>query len=236
MRRLWIILVIALCGAVSGEDGLLARWDFADAKGADVPGSPGPAGEIVNLGSTARLVADSRGILLRCEGDYKDRNKAGGFAVSKLNLDPAKPFTVLCDFTMDDGHFKEFHELFGVFDGERGPGFRVCVFYGSIYIRSGDGKKVVQTGTNPATVQLPFGRRARLAAAYDGTRAELYLDGVKVASKEMKITPCKSRTFTCGSFQVGFAYPLNGGLGRLTVYQRALDFAEIVEDALESMQ
>lgn len=239
MKLLSVIIAVILSGTVlsAAEDHLIGHWDFADANGNAVPGKTGPAGTIIRLGKSSEIVERAGRKMLKIANDFKERNKSGGFLVRKMPLDPVKPFTIICNFYFDQEiNYRETKEFFSISDGEKQQGFRVFYTWGSLIIRTGDGKKLTQVGSKAGTFRMPFGRLAQLAAVYDGKTAVIYVDGKKIAEGAFDILPCKNRNLAFGSIGNGFAYPLNGSLGETWVYDRAFSAPEVAEKYLKERE
>lgn len=226
-----------LLGVVSAaaEDHMIGHWDFADAKEASVPGKVGPAGKIIRYGTCSEIVQRAGKTMLKITRDTKKPNTTGGFIIHNLPLNPTTPFTIICNLYFDDelppsGR----NEFFAISDGDKRQGFRVFYFWGSIIMRTGDGQNLQQLSSRKHTrdFRLPAGRIIQFATTYDGTTATLYADGKKIAEDVFAIQPCKNRNLEFGSIGAGFGYPLNGALGNLRVYDKALSAQEIAEKFL----
>ena len=236
MKVLSVLIAVILSGsALSATEGnLIGHWDFAYAKGTAVPGKPGPPGTIIRLGTSSEIVEQSGRKMLKIANDFKERNNSGGFLVREMPLNPVKPFTIICDFYFDEEiNYRETKELFSVSDGEKRQGFRVFYTWGALIIRTGDGNKLVQVGSKAGIFRMPSGRLAQLAAVYDGKTAILYVEGRKIVDGAFNILPCRNRNLAFGSFGNGFAYPLNGSLGEIWVYDRAFSAPEVAEKYLK---
>lgn len=226
-----IAAILSGTSLFAAEDHLIGHWDFADAAESTVPGKAGPAGKIMNYGKGATLIKLGNKTLLKVTGSSS--KDAGGFAVPKLDLDPTKAFTVIFDFFFEQQiSDRKTRDFFSFTDSDKGPGFRFFYGWGALSIRTGDGEKVLQKGSKRDGLSIPAGRIARLAVVYDEKTAVFYLDGKKIAENEFRILPCKRRTLLFGRYWHGSAYPLNGALGSIKVYNKALGAAEIAEDYL----
>lgn len=118
---------------------------------------------------------------------------------------------------------------------ERGPGFRLTYFYNSLHFRSGDGQKATTVATNSSTVLLPVKRWFQIAAVYDGETANIYIDGVLKASGKIQLTLGKG-PLSVGTYGNGYAYPAQGAIDELKIYDVALSHPQIVDAFLQEMK
>lgn len=226
---LCVLLFVGL--AECGE--CAAHWGFDEGNGEVVLDTVG--------GLKARVlrpdwVAGREGTALRftIEPGSQARNMTCGVSLPV----PAElfqgPFTVALWLKLaPHGPYREFKELLN-FGGERGPGFRITYFYGSVFFRSGDGKQVSSVSTNPSSVFLGEERWLHVAGVYDGKEGRLYLNGERVASGPLALTQA-SGNLSVGSYRSGYAYPLHGAIDDLKIYGRALDDADVSSLYLNEM-
>lgn len=170
------------------------------------------------------------GKALNFQGKFKG-NKAGAILVRNFKFDFTKPFTIeaMVKFDAKISH-KSQRELFNVADGERGPGVRVALYYNSISLRSGDGKKIFTVGTSQNRTAVSVEEWHLLTMTYDGKTLYAYLDGVLSAQRDIAIkNPVKNRAMTIGSYKNGFSYPLRGDLDDLKFYDVCKTPAQVAE-------
>lgn len=133
--------------------------------------------------------------------------------------------------------------------GDRGPGYRLRVSWGSLALVSGEGygKDHWNVSANLALTPLTEGLWHHIAATYDGQVYRIYLDGVEVASggtlhHEKENVPLDGAThpitvndkpLTIGSFSAGYAYVFKGAIDEVKVYSRAKSAAEVFRAAKE---
>ena len=233
MKKEIFTVALMMTAAVFAEEiKPVALYDFEKVEGSNVIASAGVNGMICNPGKNAVLVEGRKGgKALQLAGDYKSRGNNGAMAVRGINITEDKLFTLMADLqlTGEEG-FREFKEIFSMCDGDRGPGFRCFIYYGSLVFRSGDGSKYSDIGSKAAQVRIPVKRWIRVAAVYDAEKVRLYIDGVKVAEGNAKITAAKTNTLVFGAYRSGYAYPANAVFDNIAVFDKALSDAAIAED------
>lgn len=238
------VLLAACIAFAAGGTEPVGAWNFEHIEKNVVKASFGPDGRIINYGKNARIVPGrSGGNALYIGGGWTsaDRNKNGAFVIPGFAPEYDKPFTVVFDFKIDadlqNKNFRKFKTLVEAANGERGPGFRVYIFYGSLQFRTGDGKKKMKHVTaSSATVRIPQNRWARIAVVYTGKTASLYMDGVKIGHGDMQIIPGTQKNLIFGSYRAGFANPATAAYDNIAVYDRALSDSEIADDYLEVLK
>ena len=244
MKLYAAVLLFAACSLLTaGNSGPVGAWDFEKVAGNKVKSSVGPDGMIVNQGENARFVPGrSGGNALYIGGGWTpaDKNKVGSLVIPKFAPQPDKPFSIVFDLKMDsdpkDKNFRKFKTLVEAANGERGPGFRVFIFYGSLQFRTGDGKKQMTHVSASNTVRIPGNRWTRIAVVYTGKTASLYMDGVRIAHGPMKIVPGTQKNLIFGSYRAGFANPATAAYDNIAVYDRALSDSEVAGDYLEILK
>ncbi|MBE6403193.1 MAG: LamG domain-containing protein [Lentisphaerae bacterium] len=245
MKQYFTALLLAACSLLAASClEPIGAWDFEKVEANKVRATAGPDGKIINPGKNARLVPGrSGGNALYIGGGWTaaDRNKVGALVIPNFAPRPDKPFTAVFDFKIDhdpkNKNFRKFKTLLEAANGERGPGFRVYIFYGSLQFRTGDGKKNMKHVTaSSATVRIPAGRWARMAVVYTGKTASLYMDGVRIGHGDMQIVPGTQKNLTFGSYRAGFANPATAAYDNIAVYDRALSAGEIAGDYLETLK
>ena len=221
----------------------IGAWDFENVSGTVVKAVVGPDGRIVNPGKNARTVPGrSGGNALYIGGGWTpaDRNKVGGLVIPKFAPQHNKPFSIVFDFKPDSDpgnkNFRKFKTLVEAANGERGPGFRVYVFYGAMQFRTGDGKKNMKHVSGSSSVRIPENSWSRIAVVYSGSTASLYLNGVRIADGDMKIVPGTQKNLSFGSYRGGFANPATAAYDNIAVYDRALSANELADDYLETLK
>ena len=239
------ILLLAVCSLLTAS-GLepIGAWNFEKVEGNKVKSSVGPDGMIVNPGKNACFVPGrSGGKALYIGGGWTpdDRNKAGALVIPKFAPQADKPFSIVFDFKIDSDpqnkNFRYFKTLVEAANGERGPGFRVFIFYGSLQFRTGDGKKqMTHVTASSATVRIPGNRWTRIAVVYTGKTASLYMDGVRIGHGNMQIVPGTQKNLIFGSYRAGFANPATAAYDNIAVYDRALSDSEVAGDYLEILK
>ena len=227
-----------------GELQPIGAWNFEKVEGKVVKSCIGPDGVIINPGKNARIVPGrSGGSALYIGGGWSsaDRNKNGALVIPDFAPKADRPFTIAFDVKIDadpkNRNYRKFKTLVEAANGERGPGFRVYIFYGSIQFRTGDGKnKMKHVAANSSTVRIPQDRWARIVITYTGKTASLYLNGVRVGHGAMEIMPGTQKNLIFGSYRSGFANPATAAYDNITVYDRALTGSEVAEDYLDILK
>ena len=167
--------------------------------------------------------------------DSQARNVACSTAIPIPPEFFTKPFTATLWLKLDENNsYRIFKDLLCI-GRERGPGFRLTYFYNSLHFRSGDGKKPTTVATNSSTVLLPVKRWFQIAAVYDGENASIYIDGVLKASGPIQLTLGKG-ALSVGTYNNGYAYPAQGAIDELKIYDVALSHSQIVEAFLQEMK
>lgn len=234
----------ALLGAAELKP--IGAWNMENIQGSVVKACIGPDGRIVNSGKNASVVPGrSGGTALHITGGWtnEDRNKNGALVIPKFAPRHDQSFSIVFDFKLDadegNKNFRKFKTLVESADGERGPGFRVFIFYGSLTFRTGDGKKDMQhVAASSATVRIPTQRWARLAVVHNAEdkTATLYLDGVKVAHGAMNIKPSRQKDLVFGSYRAGFANPATAAYDNIKLYDKALTAGDVAADYLDTLK
>lgn len=234
----------ALLGAAELKP--IGAWNMENIQGSVVKACIGPDGRIVNSGKNASAVPGrSGGTALHLTGGWtnEDRNKNGALVIPKFAPRHDQSFSIVFDFKLDSDegnkNFRKFKTLVESADGERGPGFRVFIFYGSLSFRTGDGKKNMQhVSASSATVRIPTQRWARLAVVHNAEdkTATLYLDGVKVAHGAMNIKPSRQKNLVFGSYREGFANPATAAYDNIKLYDKALTAGDVAADYLDTLK
>lgn len=242
--------VLALLGSTAllnaAELKPIGAWNMENIQGSTVKACTGPDGRIVNAGKNASVVPGrSGGAALHLTGGWtnEDRNKNGALVIPKFAPRHDQSFSIVFDFKLDSDegnkNFRKFKTLVESADGERGPGFRVFIFYGSLSFRTGDGKKNMQhVSASSATVRIPTQRWARVAVVHnaEAETATLYLDGVKVAHGAMNIKPSRQKDLIFGSYRAGFANPATAAYDNIKLYDKALTASDVAADYLDTLK
>lgn len=167
------------------------------------------------------------------------RDKKDGCVIIKKNgkLDLTKPFTVSCWIFPEKGIKRtQQYTIIGDVTGDRGPGLRLFISYGSIRMLSGDGKKTFGIATVSSRNPIELGAWSHVGMTWDGSRARIYVNGELAAesseNKLMKIFSGSS-TITIGSYREGYAYGFNGAISGLKIFDSALSQLEMLKMAKE---
>ena len=222
----------------------VGAWNFEKVTGQVVKSCSGPDGRIINPGKNARLVPGrSGGKALYIGGGWEkeDRKKVGALVIPQFAPRADQPFTIVFDCKLDadpgNKNFRKFKTLVEAANSERGPGFRVYIFYGAMQFRTGDGKKNMQhVSAGSAAVRIPNDCWVRIAVTYTGQTASLYMNGARIAHGPMKIIPGTQKNLIFGSYRGGFANPATAAYDNIAFYDYALSDGEVAADYLEILK
>ena len=220
-----------LClGVFATEVQPVIGWDFDRMENGIAVSADGkyPA-KVIRSGHVA-TVPGKLGNAVRIGGKYKG-NQAGGLSVKNFKFDFTRPFTVEIVVRFEGKiERKQRREIFSMADTEHGPGIRFSLYYDSLEVSTGDGKKTNQLRTSSSILQVSPDQWHLLTITGNGKKLTIYYDGVQAAEKEMKIMPAKKTKFlSIGSYKNGLAYPLKGAIDELRFYDFCKTSAQIAE-------
>ena len=165
----------------------------------------------------------------------KTRNKNGCVVVRKMGeYDFSKGMTIEAWIKRDTKAVRAtFAEIVTNTKKDRGPGFRFCVHYNRLVLRSGDGEKAWgAAGGGMVKHQLKNNVWYHVAGTYDGSVFRVYVNGELAGqSKENQQLTRGAGTITIGAFVAGHAYPFDGVIDDVKIYDRAKTAVEILQDA-----
>lgn len=220
-----------LClGVFATELQPVVSWNFDRMENGIAASADGKYQAKVIRNEHVAAVPAKLGNAVRIGGKYKG-NQAGGLSVKNFKFDFTKPFTVeiLVRF---EGKIKrkQRREIFCMADTEHGPGIRFSLYYDSLELSTGDGKKTNQLRTSNSILQVSPDQWHLLTITGNGKKLTIYYDGVQTAEKEMSvIPPRKTKFLSVGSYKNGLAYPLKGAIDELRFY----DFCKTSAQAAE---
>ena len=135
------------------------------------------------------------------------------------------PFTLELWVKFDDNvRYQNSRQIAGN-GGDCGPGFRLAYWYNRYWVITGDGKKMISAESSRNLI-VPKGQWLHLALTYQGTDVVLYMNAKEVLRRKMTLT-LGVPALTIGCFRNGFAYPLNGAVDEIAIYNTALKEDEI---------
>lgn len=220
-----------LClGVFATEVQPVIGWDFDRMENGIAVSADGKyQAKIIRSGHVA-TVPGKLGNAVRIGGKYKG-NQAGALSVKNFKFDFTRPFTVEIVVRFDEKiERKQRREIFSMADTEHGPGIRFSLYYDSLEVSTGDGKKTNQLRTSNSILQVSPDQWHLQTITGNGKKLTIYYDGVQAAEKEMKIMPAKKTKFlSIGSYKNGLAYPLNGAVDELRFYDFCKTPAQIAE-------
>ena len=146
----------------------------------------------------------------------------------------ARPFSVSFWTRLDGDAVREAFGDFLSLGGEAGPGFRLYLFYGELNLRTGTPEAPQVLNVSELETSLPRETWTQLTMTYDGEAAALYRDGALLKRAELAMT-AGNGPLTVGSFQAGFAYPMQGAMDEVRVFDRALAPREVAELYLDDL-
>ena len=160
--------------------------------------------------------------------DTSNRNVSPAVTLSIAPAFFTRPFSTSFWARLDKECVRESMSEFLSIGGEKGPGFRFCHFYGQLYAFTGDGSELSAIVVSDAEVSLPREKWLQLTVTYDGKTVAIYKDGELLKAGELSLTQGDG-PLTIGTFQRGFAYPMQGVMDELRFFDRALSPAEVAE-------
>ena len=214
----------------------IGHWRFNEGEGSTIAGmNASPPGTLSRLNENTRWVNGRSGHALHFGGEHKRRNVFGAVTMIMKPEIVTKPFTIEIWVKFDkDAPQREFKDIIGN-SAERGPGFRLTYFYGSLQFRTGDGKEVKHVGTNSSQTIIPGDAWVFLALVYDGKTGRIYVNGEEKAAGELVLTQ-GNKILSVGAFRSGMAYPMCGAVDEVTIYDYARGCEEITESYLKGVQ
>ena len=130
---------------------------------------------------------------------------------------------------------EHFNELVTNTVADRGPGFRFNIFFNSLNFRSGDGQEVGTAAAGSRPALHPVHRKNiwhHVAATYDGSVFRVFVNGEEagVSAENQILTPGRD-IITIGSYNGGFAYPFNGTIDEVKIFNYARSARDILMSA-----
>lgn len=171
---------------------------------------------------------------LRLNNPAADRRKRGNHACVLLpaegrgDIDLTKPFTVgiwarpEADIDTDGDYV-----LFSTFAGDHGSGLRLSYGWGALRAAFGDTKTDMSLAAPRSKFPVEKGAWNHFAAVYDGSKLQLYVNGVLAAEKPATIVAPNASTWTIGAFLNGYASPFRGSLADFRIYPVALTAEQV---------
>ena len=227
----WMVTALSAVFIASGaEVKPVIGWNFDRMENGIAVSAYGKYPAKIIRSEHVAAVPGKLGNAVRIGGKYKG-NQAGGLSVKNFKFDFTKPFTVeiLVRF---EGKIerKQRREIFSMADTEHGPGIHFSLYYDSLELSTGDGKKTDQLRTSGSSLHVSPDQWHLVTITGDGKKLTIYYDGVQAAEKGMEIVPAKKTKFlSIGSYKNGLAYPLQGSVDELRFY----DFCKTPAQAAE---
>ena len=230
MKNWMVPALSAIFIASAAEVQPLVSWNFDQMENGIAVSADGKYQAKVIRSEHVAAVPGKLGNAVRIGGKYKG-NQAGALSVRNFKFDFTKPFTVEIVVRFEGKiERKQRREIFSMADTEHGPGIRFSVYFDSLELSTGDGKKVNQLRTSNSALHISPDQWHLLTIAGDGKKLTIYYDGVRAAEKEMKIMPAKKTKFlSIGSYKNGLAYPLQGSVDDLRFYDFCKTSAQVAE-------
>ena len=147
----------------------------------------------------------------------------------------ANPFTISFWVLLDKEWLRTTYNDFFSLGPENGPGFRLTLFYGCLRLITGNGKKAAFVGLSEMHTSLPRERWTHLALVYDGQTAAFFRDGELLMQDAVQLTEGKGR-LTLSSLQNGSAYPMQGAMDEVRIYDQALSPGQVTELYISELQ
>lgn len=210
-------------------------WHFNEGNGNSCnSGNIFASGLVIRESSATQWVSGKSGTALHFSGDLKQRNSSGGVAVKIPPSFFVKPFSFEMWLKLDKKiPFQYFRDIVGN-SPDRGPGFRFFYYYSKFILRSGNGKTFTEVSSK-ANIEVIQDAWNFIAVVYDGKTASIYLNGNMIANGEISLTPSKKSEITFGSYDKGFAYPVNAAIDEIKLYDFALSHEQIIQSYLGTL-
>lgn len=224
-----IILLVPM--AFAQDQGIIAEWRF-DEDGDAVTDTVGKlSGKIVNGQNVQRIEGKSgKGMQFAAA----ERGQHGCITVEGIGkLDLSKGFTIQAWIKFNDTHIRQ-DTCYIASDGAwKGPGWRFLISYNNLFIQSGDGKDMWGASTSHAThTGFENNRWYHVAATYDGSIYQIYIDGVEVGVSGPKLKLTKgTNTLSIGAYSGGTDSAFKGVIDDFRIYNRARTGLELMREA-----
>ena len=231
-----VFLILISMTVLSADEKTIGHWRFNEGEGTAIAGmNASPPATLSRLDENTRWVNGRSSNALHFGGDHKQRNVFGAVTMIMKPEIFTVPFTIEIWVKFDkDAPPREFKDIIGN-SVERGPGFRLTYFYGSLQFRTGDGKEVKHVGTNSSQTIIPGDAWVFLTLVYDGKTGRIYVNGEEKAAGELALTK-GNKVLSVGAFSSGMAYPMCGAVDEVKIYSYARSSEEITESYLKGMQ
>ena len=211
---------------------LIAQWNFNRKGKKTVVDSSGGNhhGRIIGLGKYTQWVQGKSGHALEFSGAGTGKN--GGIEIRNMPKIFPRGLTISFWVKLGESYkYGGFHEFISNAFKGKGPGFRFVIFYNSLMWRTGDGKKYTQVCSARQEINIPKKEWFHLAVTTDDKHAAIYLNGMKVAGGKNKLIPINGNDiWYIGSYRWGYAYPLEGAMDEIKVFDCALSEKDILEE------
>ena len=219
------LITFNLTGTVTATEPLY-KWDL-DKWNGNQSRSGKSIIKMIGKSEVCRRTEGIRGQAVHCSGDYESRRHNGGLITTVKPETFTAPFALELWVRFDDKiNYRNSRHIAGN-GGDRGPGFRLAYWYNQFWVISGDGKKMI-SAESPRTLVVPKDQWLHLVLTYRNEEVTLYMNAKEILRKKMTLT-LGSPTLTIGSFRSGFAYPLNGAVDEIKIYNTALKEDEIID-------
>ncbi|MFH0797563.1 MAG: LamG domain-containing protein [Candidatus Omnitrophota bacterium] len=219
------------------EKGPIGYWKFDEGQGDVAKDSSGNDndGKVIKLAEYSKWVDGKFGKALEFSGAGPEtRGENGCVIIPEMGkYDYSKGLTIEAWVKLNDKH-KRSDSAVIMFAEINQFGFNFCFTYGSLYIRScegGDGKGCYTMSTaakNPVEKNVWY----HFAATYNDSIFKVYINGEECAVSELNVPLTKwSNVITIGSYMEGFAYPFNGIIDEVKLYDYPRTALDILKDA-----
>ncbi|MDO9464509.1 MAG: LamG domain-containing protein [bacterium] len=231
-----LVLTFTLFALSEEEKGLVGFWKFDKGEGTVVRDSSSNKndGTIIKLGKYTKWVDGRFDKALEFDGEGGVEN--GGVVIKGTNrYDFSKGITIEAWVKLNDKQVKVwpgFDEIVTNAVKDRGAGFRFLIFYNSLTFWSGDGEKKWGVRSNQAKYPIKKNVWYHVAGTYDGSVFKVYINGEEAGVSEENLALTKGRdAITVGSFMSGYAYPFNGIIDEVKIYNYPKSDMDILQDA-----
>ena len=227
-KAMMICAGLSIFGFVLSGAEPLWKWDLDEWTGNQTRSINGKAiMKMIGEKDSAKKVPGIYGQAVHCSGDYESRRHNGGLITTVKPEIFTAPFTLELWVKFDDKiNYRNSRQIAGN-GGDRGPGFRLAYWYNQFWVISGDGKKMI-SAESPRTLVVPKDQWLHLVLAYQKDEVVLYMNAKEILRKKMTLTLGRP-ALTIGSHRSGFAYPLNGAVDEIKIYNTVLKEDEITD-------
>jgi len=219
-----VVALISACLLGAEELKPFGHWPINEGEGTVIRSTSGEVNGKLLAGDSAEWIThgDSKALLFKNPAKGNDLTR---IAIPCADFDPVQGFSVLVTvktpevFPVNSRQYEivNFTHAFS-----KPQGFRLLMAWKSFWFHIGDGSKLFRIDIPSTKYKLATDTWYKIAAIYDGQKAAIYLNGVKMAEKD-QVVCAKSKN---KRFMVGCAdnrtYGFDGAITNLVIYPGAI--------------